>query len=221
MTATSSPEATLMRVESARYALLRRLAGAMRHQLVMHLQPIGMVAEVMARRLRNPAPDLAQVHDGVHKISNFSKSAVDACLDVITWLAPDPAATLPVQDAVKECLELLRSNLSFRGFALRSEVKEQPQPVGRTAIRMLLSGALLALTDDIKAPADLVLTASVDEYEARLSIDVQPTQADMMAPGQLPYRALRWDEIQALADAEDVRIERTDGRVTLTFNVLE
>lgn len=210
-----------MRVESARYALLRRLAGAMRHQLVMHLQPIGMVTEVMARRLRNPAPDLAQVNDGVQKISNFSKASVEACLDVITWLAPDPAATLPVDEAVKECMELLRSNLSFRGFALRSEVQQQPQPVGRTAIRMLLTGTLLALTDEIKAPADLVLTATADGYEARLTIDISPTQAEVMPSSDALYRVLRWEEIEALADADDVRLDRTPTTITLTFNVLE
>jgi hypothetical protein len=221
MTATSTPEARLMRVESARYALLRRLAGAMRHQLVMHLQPIGMVAEVMARRLRNPAPDLVQVQDGVQKISNFSKSAVDACLDVTTWLAPDAAATLSVDDAVQECMELLRSNLSFRGFALRSEIQAQPRPIGRSAVRMLLPGTLLALTDEIKAPADLVLTAAVDDYEARLAIEIRPTQAEVMPSSAPSYRAMRWDEIEALADAEDVRLERTPTTITLTFNVLE
>lgn len=210
-----------MRVESARYALLRRLAGAMRHQLVMHLQPIGMVAEVMTRRLRNPQPDLAQVNDGVQKVSTFSKAAVAACLDVVSWLAPDPSATLSVDDAVKECLELLRSALSFRGFALRSEVAGQPQPVGRTAVRMILSGTLLALTDDTKAPADLVLTSTADSYEARLTISIRPTQAEVMPSSEVLYRALRWDEIEALCDADDVRIERTPDAVTLIFNVLE
>src|SRR6478672_6971856 len=94
-TAPPSPaEASLMRVESARYALLRRLSFAMRHNLVMHLQPIGMVTEVMERRLRAASPDLAQIHDGMSKINSFSKAAVQSCLDVITWLAPEPGATM-------------------------------------------------------------------------------------------------------------------------------
>ncbi|RYY96959.1 MAG: hypothetical protein EOO24_20450 [Comamonadaceae bacterium] len=221
MSATPTPEDRLMRVESARYALLRRLASAMRHELVMHLQPIGMVAEVLSRRLRAPAPDLGQVNDGVQKISTFSKSAVEACLDVVTWLAPDPAATLPLDGAVKECATLLRSNLSFRGFALRSEVEGLPQPVGRTAIRMLLTATLLAVADSAKAPADLVLSATADAYEAVLTIAIRPTQAEVMPAGDVPYRVLRWDEVEAMADAEDVRVRRTPESVTLTFNVLE
>ena len=45
--------------EAARYALLRRLAPSMRHHLVVNLQPIGMIYEVMDRRLSAPEPDLA------------------------------------------------------------------------------------------------------------------------------------------------------------------
>ena len=52
------PTADVARVfaeaEAARYALLRRLAPSMRHHLVVNLQPIGMIYEVMDRRLRAP-----------------------------------------------------------------------------------------------------------------------------------------------------------------------
>src|SRR6185369_7993641 len=46
--------------EAARYALLRRLAPSMRHHLVVNLQPIGMIYEVMDRRLRAPEPALGE-----------------------------------------------------------------------------------------------------------------------------------------------------------------
>lgn len=219
--ATISPaEANLMRVEAARYALLRRLSFAMRHELVMHLQPIGMVTEVMERRLRATTPDLAQVHDGMTKISNFSKAAVQSCLDVITWLAPEPGATLPLQDGVQQVMALLRSNFSFRGFALRSEVDVAPQPVGKSALRMLLPGTLVALSDLTPAPADLVLRASGDEDHARLEVLVHPTQGDTGPTGDLPYRPMKWSEIEALARAEDVELTRNDAGAVLTFPVL-
>ncbi|MFL6694036.1 MAG: hypothetical protein ACJ8GO_13865 [Ramlibacter sp.] len=221
-TASISPaEASLMRVESARYALLRRLSFAMRHNLVMHLQPIGMVTEVMERRLRAASPDLAQVHDGMGKINNFSKAAVQACLDVITWLAPEPGATLPLQQGVQDCMALLRSNFSFRGFNVRSEVESAPQPVGKSAVRMLLSGVLVVLSDDTPAPADMTLRASGDGDVVRLEVRVQRTQGDAGPMGELPYRPMKWAEVEALARAEDVELERSDAGAVLTFNVLE
>ena len=210
-----------MRVESARYALLRRLSFAMRHQLVMHLQPIGMVTEVMERRLRATMPDLAQVHDGMTKINSFSKAAVQSCLDVITWLAPEPGATMPLQEGVQECMTLLRSNFSFRGFALRSEVDAAPQPVGKSALRMLLPGVLVALSDETPAPADLLLRARADGDTVQLEVVVQRTQGDPGPMGELPYRTMTWNEIQALARAEDVELQRSDAGAVLTFTVLD
>jgi predicted nucleic acid-binding protein len=64
------------RVEAARYALLRRLAFAMRHHMVVHLQPIGMITEVLERRLGMPSPDLAEIHDNMDKINGLSRAAV-------------------------------------------------------------------------------------------------------------------------------------------------
>jgi hypothetical protein len=217
----SQAEASLMRVESARYALLRRLSFAMRHNLVMHLQPIGMVTEVMERRLRAASPDLGQIHDGMSKINNFSKAAVQSCLDVITWLAPEPGATMTLQDGVQECMTLLRSNFSFRGFNVRSEVESAPQAVGKSAFRMLVAGVLVALSDDTQPPADITLRASGDDDMVRLEVHVQRTEGDAGPMGDLPYRPMKWAEVEALARAEDVGLERSDTGAVLSFPVLE
>src|SRR6476660_3059003 len=88
--------------EAARYVLLRRLAPSMRHQLVVNLQPIGMIYEVMDRRLKAPQPDLALVQESAHKINGFARAALNSCLDVVSWLAPDPDATTTLHDAVRE-----------------------------------------------------------------------------------------------------------------------
>src|SRR5438309_11363958 len=66
--------------EAARYALLRRLAPSMRHHLVVNLQPIGMVYEIMDRRLRAEQPNLADVHEGAQKMNAYARSALAACL---------------------------------------------------------------------------------------------------------------------------------------------
>ena len=49
---TGQPPHPAAAAEAARYALIRRLAPSMRHHLVVNLQPIGMIYEVMDRRLR-------------------------------------------------------------------------------------------------------------------------------------------------------------------------
>src|SRR6188472_1621956 len=90
--------------EAARYALLRRLAPSMRHHLVVNLQPIGMVYEVMDRRLRAPEPNLAEVHESAHKINGLARAALNSCLDVVTWLAPEDEVLTTAGEGVRECL---------------------------------------------------------------------------------------------------------------------
>src|SRR4051812_3018850 len=146
--------------EAARYALLRRLSSSMRHHLVVNLQPIGMVYEVMERRLRAPTPDLANVHESAVKINTFAKAALAACIDVVGWVAPDEGATTTVVAAAHECVGLVATSFSFRGYSLRNEVGALPGTVRRSAIRNLLTATLLHCTDHGVAPADLVLAAA-------------------------------------------------------------
>ena len=202
--------------EAARYALLRRLAPSMRHHLVVNLQPIGMIFEVMDRRLRAPAPDLAQVQESAGKINGFAKAALASCIDVISWLAPDDAAGTSVADGARECCALLATSLSFRGYALRNEVPDLGGSVRRPAVRNLLSAALLHCADSHPAPAELTLGAAADADGARVTITFQAAAADRphMA-AELNYRRIAWEDLEALAAADGVQLAREGESVVL------
>lgn len=203
--------------EAARYALLRRLAPSMRHHLVVNLQPIGMIYEVMDRRLRAAEPDLAEVHDSAHKINSFARAALNSCLDVVTWLAPDEEAVITVADGVGECFGLLATSLTFRGYALRNEVSPLPGQVRRSAIRNVLTAALLHATDENPPPADLALAAEATGDDLALTLTLRRTDGE---PGFSPepgYRNLEWSDLQALAAAERVNLERQGGQLLRIF----
>lgn len=203
-------------VEAARYALLRRLAYAMRHHMVVHLQPIGMITEVMERRLKLPSPDLAQVHESMSKINGFSRAAVQSCLDVVSWLAPEDGAKVALDEGVEECLALLRSNFNFRGFTLKNEVGAAPAGVARAALRNVLPACLLALIDNAASPADVVVSAGLEPRQAMLSITLRGTDGPAGFAGDPPYRLLAWHEVQALARADGIGFEREGRQVRLT-----
>jgi hypothetical protein len=216
----ASREPADRRVEAARYALLRRLAFAMRHHMVVHLQPIGMITEVMERRLRMPDPDLAQVHESMAKIHGFSRAAVQSCLDVVTWLAPEDGATVTLDAGVQESVAMLRSNFNFRGFTLKDEVGLAPVAVSRTALRNVLPATLVALTDRASSPADVVVNASVEAGRAVLTVTVQPTDGAGGFAGDPPYRLLEWHEVEALAQAEGAVLEREGPRARITLSAV-
>jgi len=207
-------------VEAARYALLRRLAPSMRHHLVVNLQPIGMIYEVMDRRLRAAVPDIAHLQDSAGKINTFAKAALASCIDVVGWVAPDEAIASSVTEAVRECSSLLATSLSFRGYALRNEIGEVPGKVRRSAIRQLLSATLLHCTDHDPAPAELVLGGMAEGSEIVLSVLVRPTQDDKGIAAEAAYRKIEWGDLTALAGAEGVRLERQGDVVLLRFPAL-
>lgn len=207
------------RVEAARYALLRRMAFAMRHHMVVHLQPIGMITEVMERRLRQPEPDFSQVHESMSKINGFSRAAVQSCLDVVSWLAPEHGAAVSLDAGVQETVAMLRSNFSFRGFTLKDEVGAAPVQVSLSALRNLLPATLVALTDHASSPADVAVSASVDADRAVLEVAITSTDGSGGFAGDRPYRLLEWHEVEALAQAEGAVLERDGGHTRIRLPV--
>lgn len=207
----------LRRVEAARYALLRRLAMAMRHQMLVHLQPIDMVTHVIERRLRQPAPDLERIAADMEKVSGFARDAVGANLDVMAWLAPEPGQQVTLDAGVEQCVLLLRSHFSFRGFGLGHAASGGGALVARTALRTLLPAVLLTLADEALAPAELVIRSGDAAERPALEVLLQQAAGSRPESVQPPYRHLAWDEVQALAEAEGVALHRTAGGARLEF----
>lgn len=204
--------------EAARYALLRRLAPSMRHHLVVNLQPIGMIYEVMDRRLRAPEPNLGDVTECAHKINGFARAALNSCLDVVTWLAPEEDMVTSVSEGVRECLGLLATSLTFRGYTVRNEVPSLPGQVGRSALRNVLTAAMVHITDETPAPADLVLSGQPIADALILTLTLRPTDGEQGFTGEVAYRPLDWSDVEALAASESVGLTR-DGRQRLQLSI--
>lgn len=207
----------LQRVEAARYALLRRLTLAMRHQMVVHLQPIGMVTRRMERSLRGPSPDMVVLGHDMVQVQDFAKAGVGASLDFVTWLAPEPGTEVALDAGVEQCAQLLRTHFSFRGYTLRNEVAGAPQPVKRAALRMLLPAVLFGVTDEAVSPADLVVSSPAGD-DRQLLVDVRAVTG---APGfepPAPYRLLEWQEVQHLAQHEGVKLTRSASGASLRWS---
>jgi hypothetical protein len=212
----SSPpsEPGQQRVEAARYALLRRLAAAMRQRMVVQLQPIGLLTQLMERRLREVAPDVARIAADMDKVQGSARSAVATNLDMVSWLAPEPGASVTLETGARECIDLLGGPLALQGVRLRL-AEGTGVPVARHAVRTLLSAVLLALADAARAPAELVLLPEGDGLQVQLqSRQGTPETTEATLP---PYRALAWHEVEALGQAEQVRLARSARGVGLRF----
>ena len=215
----SAATADFDRAEAARYALLRRLAPSIRHNLVINLQPIGMIYEVLERRLRGPQPDLAHVQASAAKINSFARAALDSCLNVVTWLAPEESAVTDAVEGTRECSALLVTTLSFRGYTLRNQAQAVPGAVRLSAMRNVLTAALIQATDECSPPAEVAITTAASPRGLQVRLQVRRSQeGDGGADTTSAYRPLRWTDVEALGASERVALERpSPGRLVITF----
>ena len=132
--------------EAAKYSVLRRLAPALKHDMVVNLQAVAMMAEVLNARLERGFSNPAEFQRSVSKINRLAREAVLTCLDVAAWIEPGEEAGIRLHEGVQECVALLAGNFNFRGFSINDEVPDVEFEVSREAVRNLLSAALITLT---------------------------------------------------------------------------
>lgn len=219
MKASSVEDKSSYPVEAARYALLRRLAPALRHGMVGGLHPIELIAAAVERRLQATVPDLANASESLGRIKNLSRSAVLCCTNLIGWLAPEDGAVTMLGEGIDECMALLNADFGMRGFAIHNEAREIGVDVSRAALRNVLTASLIAATDTAPRPADLVLTSDLFQGHVAVSILVCPADRVAGFADAGVYRSLEWSDVGALAQAESVELSRQGDRVTMRYPV--
>ena len=207
--------------ESARYALLRRLMPAIRHNLAGSLQPIGMISAMLERRMQGVAPDFEKLGKNVSDITELSREAASVCMNLMTWLAPRETDTVALNAGLVEALQLQATELSFRGFTLVNEATQADMPVRRGVLRSLTMASLLALTDAAPGPAQVVLSTQVLQGETLLRIELVTGAGEAMPVGLQTYRPLGWDDVKALTDAEKVAFSRAENWVELRLPAVD
>ena len=202
--------------EAARYGVLRRLGPALKHDMVVNLQAIAMMAEVMNAKLDRGSPDPAEFHSSVAKLNRLAREAVASCLKVAAWIEPGEDEGVKLCDGIAECVGLLASNFNFRGFQVQVECNDANLQVSRVVLRNLLIAALITLTDAAGGPCRVDVAAEADGQVGQVSVRIGPRDDDFEGlPFEPTYRHLDWADVQALASAEGVDLVRGDDRIEL------
>jgi hypothetical protein len=192
--------------EASRYALLRRITPTLRHHMAGEFQPIGMMAALVERRAQHPSPDMTGLKDNCAALGKLSRNAAESCANLMNWVAPRAPAQMALAEAITECVNLLSTSLRFRGFALSSELPAMRARVSCTAVRSVLTAAILTLSDTASEPADLHVSAQVLGEQALITLSLTPVDRPADNHGGEDYRALTWDDVAALAQAESVEV---------------
>jgi C4-dicarboxylate-specific signal transduction histidine kinase len=202
--------------EAARYGVLRRLAPALKHDMVVNLQAIAMMAEVLNARLERGSPPPADFHASISKLNRLARDAVANCLKVSSWIEPGEDEGVRLAEGVDDCLSLLASNFNFRGFVVVKDIQESSFQVSRVVLRNLLVASLITLTDAAGGPCEVSIKAEVVSGMAQISVRIKPREDEFEGlPFEPNYRQLEWSDVQALALAESVELLRGQDQIVL------
>lgn len=209
------------RAEAARFAVLRRVAPMLRHDMAGAMQPLGMIAMVMQRRMQGAAPDMAAIAKNVASIGTLSKEAVAGCMNAISWLAPREDVAVDLQVGTDEVLKLLGIELSASALVSVNAVAAGEAVASQSYFRSVLVGAILAFCDQVSKGGELHVSVAgtgqngAADSQRRLLVKVVSDPAANAPPAADKARRIDWLDVQAMADSFGVQATCGEGWVTL------
>jgi len=216
LTPEASPQRQRSLARAARHDILRRLAPPLRHDMVVPLQSLGMVAEALSARLERGTISQDDLQSMVSKLNRLSRQAVATCVDVSTWMQPSEDDGVSLNEGINECVRLLSTSLNFRGLDLRTELSDGDFDVSRFALRFLLPGAIFTLVDAAVAPGEIVVRTESSSTHAVVAVEYQALPDGVFTQihesGEAP---LSWLEVQGLAATEGVQLIRNGNTIIL------
>ncbi len=202
--------------EAARYSVLRRLGPALKHDMVVNLQAVAMMTEVLGAKLERGMPTQAELQNTVSRIHRMAREAVNNCLKVVGWIEPAEDEGIGLREGVEESLALVRSNFTFRGFVLRTELPANDFDVSRVLLRHLLLASLIHLTDQASGTGEVMVKGEIGGGMVLLSLQFTPgSMAAEPITYEPAYRAVEWADVQALAAEEHVDLRRERDRIVI------
>ena len=204
--------------EAARYAVLRRIGSALRHDLVVNLQAVGMMTEVVTARLERGLPPLADLQHQLARIQRGTREAIAQSLRVAAWLIPPEDDSVDLRTSLQECLALVRGELEHRGFSLQVDWPAAGFEVSGTTFRPLLLAALTHLSDQARAPSELQVSARIQANQATVTLACPAAHGNGAcepAALDLPYRPLSALDVQALASSGSADLRIQTGQIDI------
>ncbi len=213
--------------EAARYAVLRRIGPALRHDLIVNLQALTLMTEVIVARVDRGLPPLEDLQQHLAQIQRATREAVANSLRVASWLAPPEDDRIDLRAGVHECLALVRGELAYRGFTVRAESPPAGFEVSRASLRALLLSGLLYLSDQARVAGELAVSAQTDPVHATLVMRHAPrgdagtgASRPLLDPLEAPYRPLQARDLQALATQAGSDLHLEDGLIAFRLERL-
>ncbi len=208
--------------EAACYAVLRRIAPVLRHDVAGLMQPVGMLMMVLQRRVQMPEPDLQAIVKNVASVSTLTKEATTGCMSAMGWMASRDDTGVSLRRSLDEAIKLLAMELSASGLEMTNGVSDDAPAVPQSFFRSVLLGALLAFCDQRTVGgtlrASLESEVGNSQGTTRLMLRMLHDHATRL-PGSPEIdrksRSIDWADVQAMARSFGASMSRGEGWLSL------
>jgi hypothetical protein len=209
--------------EAARFAILQRIGPVLRHEVAGLMQPVRMLMAIMERQVSKPDLDRTQISQSVSSVSTLIKEASLGCLNAIGWMSPEDDTSVDLRTGVEELRKLLSLELHSCALTVVNDVAEGDARMDMSFIRTVLIGALLAFCDEQTSRSTLHIgIIDVSGRKLVLKRELPPKAGlgsilEANTSSTSHGRYIQWIDVQAMAEAMEVTIERGDGWLKLNL----
>jgi hypothetical protein len=200
--------------DAIRYAVLRKLASAIRHSLMGDLQTIQFSAELAARMIDNGSAG-PKLDECIRMLPDQTRAAVNSCRAMIEWLRPDEKAATTVDETLRQCLKVAGDDWSLRGIEASTDIRSGGALVSKPVLRELLVTSLLTLSDTHPGPIDIAIASEANGNEVLVSLSAKSVERKTQFPALTLYRALTYDDVMTIGKANSVPCSCSDGTISL------
>jgi len=208
--------------EAACYAVLRRIAPVLRHDVAGLMQPVGMLMMVLQRRVQMPEPDLQTIVKNVASVSTLTKEATAGCMNAMGWMASRDDTGVSLRSSLDEAVKLLAMELSASELEITNHISDELIVVPQSFFRSVLMGALLAFCDQRTVGSTLQVSLEAEggnsNAASRLMLRMLHGHATCLnesAAIDRQSRAIDWADVEAMARSFGAPTTRGEGWLSL------
>jgi hypothetical protein len=205
--------------DAIRYAVLRKLASAIRHSLMGDLQTIQFSSELAARMIDSGAGG-PKLDECIKMLPDQTRAAVASCRAMIEWLRPDDKAVTTVDETLRQCLKVAGDDWTLRGIEASTDVRSGGVLVSKPVLREMLVTSLLTLADTHPGPIDIAIVAEANGDRVDVSLSARQAGRKTQFPPMMLYRAFTYDDVMTIGNAIDVPCDVVDGTIRFKLPAL-
>jgi hypothetical protein len=205
--------------DAIRYAVLRKLASAIRHSLMGDLQTIQFSSELAARMIDSGAGG-PKLDECIRMLPDQTRAAVASCRAMIEWLRPDDKAATTVDETLRQCLKVAGDDWTLRGIEASTDVRSGGVLVSKPVLREMLVTSLLTLADTHPGPIDIAIVAEANGDRVDVSLSARQAGRKTQFPPMTLYRAFTYDDVMTIGKAIDVPCDVADGTIRFKLPAL-